>query len=194
MWVYEEEIEGRKLTEIINTDHVNVKYLPDVKLPGNVVAIPDLAEAVKGATIIVFVLPHQVRRAAGRETGIAALTRHGPGLQFLHRLLPTIKANLHPRARAISLIKVRVAQHHPRAAQTPSLTLALVRASTLTTRGSSLSATLSATASASRPPSSWAPTWRARSPRTSSRRPQSGARARRRVSSTPASSKPCTST
>lgn len=25
MWVYEEEIEGRKLTEIINTDHENVK-------------------------------------------------------------------------------------------------------------------------------------------------------------------------
>ena len=25
MWVYEEEVEGRKLTEIINTDHENVK-------------------------------------------------------------------------------------------------------------------------------------------------------------------------
>ena len=28
MWVFEEEVEGRKLTEIINTDHENVKYLP----------------------------------------------------------------------------------------------------------------------------------------------------------------------
>ena len=27
MWVYEEEVEGRKLTEIINTDHENVKYV-----------------------------------------------------------------------------------------------------------------------------------------------------------------------
>jgi len=29
MWVYEEMIEGKKLTEIINETHVNVKYLPD---------------------------------------------------------------------------------------------------------------------------------------------------------------------
>ena len=28
MWVFEEEVDGRKLTEIINTDHENVKYLP----------------------------------------------------------------------------------------------------------------------------------------------------------------------
>ena len=28
MWVYEEMVEGQKLTEIINTKHVNVKYLP----------------------------------------------------------------------------------------------------------------------------------------------------------------------
>ena len=28
MWVFEEEVNGRKLTEIINTDHENVKYLP----------------------------------------------------------------------------------------------------------------------------------------------------------------------
>ena len=33
MWVFEEEIEGRKLTEIINTEHENVKYLPEIKLP-----------------------------------------------------------------------------------------------------------------------------------------------------------------
>ncbi|XP_051949446.1 glycerol-3-phosphate dehydrogenase [NAD(+)], cytoplasmic-like isoform X2 [Xyrauchen texanus] len=36
MWVYEEMIDGRKLTEIINTDHENVKYLPGHKLPKNV--------------------------------------------------------------------------------------------------------------------------------------------------------------
>merc|ERR1712109_412857 len=28
MWVFEEEVNGRKLTEIINTEHENVKYLP----------------------------------------------------------------------------------------------------------------------------------------------------------------------
>lgn len=38
MWVYEEIIEGKKLTEIINETHENVKYLPGHKLPSNVVS------------------------------------------------------------------------------------------------------------------------------------------------------------
>ena len=38
MYVYEEVIEGQKLTEIINTKHENVKYLPGHKLPDNVVS------------------------------------------------------------------------------------------------------------------------------------------------------------
>ncbi|KEI37033.1 uncharacterized protein L969DRAFT_53846 [Mixia osmundae IAM 14324] len=59
MYVHEEEINGRKLTEIINEEHENVKYLPGIKLPDNVQAIPDLAEAVDGATALIFVLPHQ---------------------------------------------------------------------------------------------------------------------------------------
>lgn len=40
MWVFEEMVDGRKLTEIINTDHENVKYLPGHKLPPNVVSPP----------------------------------------------------------------------------------------------------------------------------------------------------------
>lgn len=40
MWVFEELIGGKKLTEIINTDHENVKYLPGHKLPANVVRGP----------------------------------------------------------------------------------------------------------------------------------------------------------
>ena len=59
MYVYEEMINGRKLTEIINQDHENVKYLPGHKLPTNVVAIPDVVEAAQDADIIIFVLPHQ---------------------------------------------------------------------------------------------------------------------------------------
>ncbi|KAF7657343.1 hypothetical protein LDENG_00028790 [Lucifuga dentata] len=59
MWVYEEMIDGKKLTEIINTEHVNVKYLPGHKLPRNVEAVPEITEAVKGAKILVFVIPHQ---------------------------------------------------------------------------------------------------------------------------------------
>lgn len=48
------------LTEVINADHENVKYLPGVKLPPNVVAEGDLARAVRDATVLIFVLPHQV--------------------------------------------------------------------------------------------------------------------------------------
>lgn len=39
MYVYEEMINGKKLTEIINEQHENVKYLPGHKLPENVVSI-----------------------------------------------------------------------------------------------------------------------------------------------------------
>lgn len=60
MWVFEEEWEdGRKLTDVINREHENPKYLPGVCLPDNVVALPDLEEAARDASIIVFVLPHQ---------------------------------------------------------------------------------------------------------------------------------------
>lgn len=59
MWVFEEEVEGRKLTDIINQDHVNPKYLPGVELPRNVRAVPDVGEAAAGANVLVFVLPHQ---------------------------------------------------------------------------------------------------------------------------------------
>lgn len=38
MYVYEELIEGKKLTEIINTEHENVKYLKGFKLPDNIVS------------------------------------------------------------------------------------------------------------------------------------------------------------
>ncbi|DAZ93337.1 TPA: hypothetical protein N0F65_010803 [Lagenidium giganteum] len=48
MWVFEEEVNGRKLTEIINTEHENVKYLPGYKLPENIIAVPDLLDAEQG--------------------------------------------------------------------------------------------------------------------------------------------------
>ncbi|XP_074094430.1 glycerol-3-phosphate dehydrogenase [NAD(+)], cytoplasmic-like isoform X2 [Cotesia typhae] len=62
MYVYEEMIDGKKLTEIINTQHENVKYLPGHKLPPNVVAVPDVVEAAKDADILIFVIPHQFIR------------------------------------------------------------------------------------------------------------------------------------
>ncbi|XP_048728352.1 glycerol-3-phosphate dehydrogenase [NAD(+)], cytoplasmic-like [Ostrea edulis] len=83
MYMYEEMIDGRKLTEIVNTDHENVKYLPGIKLPENVVAIPDLLEATTGADILVFVLPHQ----------------------YVKKICSTLKGNIKSNAVAVSLIK-----------------------------------------------------------------------------------------
>ncbi|XP_048474920.1 glycerol-3-phosphate dehydrogenase 1-like protein [Rhincodon typus] len=62
MWVFEEIVNGRKLTEIINTEHENVKYLPGCKLPASVVAVPGLLDAARDADILVFVMPHQFIR------------------------------------------------------------------------------------------------------------------------------------
>ena len=49
----------RKLSEIINERHENVRYLPGVGLPENVVAEPDLLRAAHHADVIIFCLPHQ---------------------------------------------------------------------------------------------------------------------------------------
>jgi len=39
MYVYEEIVDGRKLTEIINTTHMNAKYMPNFELPPNIVGV-----------------------------------------------------------------------------------------------------------------------------------------------------------
>ncbi|XP_033324032.1 glycerol-3-phosphate dehydrogenase 1 isoform X1 [Megalopta genalis] len=83
MYVYEEIINGRKLTEIINETHENVKYLPGHQLPPNVVAVPDLVEAAKDADILIFVIPHQ----------------------FIQRICKTLLGNIKPTAVGLSLIK-----------------------------------------------------------------------------------------
>ncbi|XP_074652039.1 glycerol-3-phosphate dehydrogenase [NAD(+)], cytoplasmic-like isoform X2 [Tubulanus polymorphus] len=83
MYVYEEMIEGRKLTDIINTDHENLRYLPGIKLPENVIAIPDVTDACKDADILVFVLPHQ----------------------FIRGICQAMKGHIKPNAIGISLIK-----------------------------------------------------------------------------------------
>jgi len=59
MYVYEEMVDGKKLTEVINTTHENVKYLPKHTLPENVVAVPDVVETAADADILLFVIPHQ---------------------------------------------------------------------------------------------------------------------------------------
>lgn len=59
MYVYEEIVNGRKLTEIINEDHENVKYLKGFKLPHNVIAVPDVVETAQDADVLIFVIPHK---------------------------------------------------------------------------------------------------------------------------------------
>jgi len=83
MYVHEEMIEGKKLTEIINETNENVKYLKGAKFTPNVVACPDIADAVKGATMICFCLPHQ----------------------FLKPMVPAIKAAAAPGVKCLSAIK-----------------------------------------------------------------------------------------
>ncbi|KAF5479730.1 hypothetical protein F2P56_000527 [Juglans regia] len=68
MWVYEETLTtGAKLTDVINSINENVKYLPGVKLGKNVVADPDLENAVKDANMLVFVTPHQFMEGICRK-------------------------------------------------------------------------------------------------------------------------------
>jgi len=63
MWMFEEQVEHRgvkrKLSEVFNESKENIKYLPGIQLPQNVVAEPDVKMAVADADILVWVLPHQ---------------------------------------------------------------------------------------------------------------------------------------
>lgn len=54
MYVFEEMIEGKKLTEIINTTHENVKYLPGHKLPENVVSLTFKVTAEHSTNKIIY--------------------------------------------------------------------------------------------------------------------------------------------
>lgn len=83
MWVFEEQVDGRNLTSIINEDHENVRYLPGVKLPNNVRANADIVEVAKDADLLLFNMPHQ----------------------FLPRILSQLKGKIKPTARAISCLK-----------------------------------------------------------------------------------------
>ncbi|KAH7286958.1 hypothetical protein KP509_32G029600 [Ceratopteris richardii] len=84
MWVYEEILpSGEKLTDVINNTHENVKYLPNINLGLNVVADPELHNAVKDATMLIFVTPHQ----------------------FVEGICKRLQGNVRHDAKAISLIK-----------------------------------------------------------------------------------------
>ncbi|GIL57042.1 hypothetical protein Vafri_12308 [Volvox africanus] len=83
MWVYEEDYEGRKLTEVINETHENPKYFPGFDLGVNVKAVPSIVEAAADADLIVFCAPHQ----------------------FMHNICKQLMGKIKPGAAAISLTK-----------------------------------------------------------------------------------------
>lgn len=59
MWVREKIVNGKQLTKVINATHKNERYLPDVRLPSNLVAVGNLKQVVKDATMLIMVTPHQ---------------------------------------------------------------------------------------------------------------------------------------
>ncbi|KAG9006971.1 glycerol-3-phosphate dehydrogenase [Tulasnella sp. JGI-2019a] len=83
MWVREEQVDGRPLTEIINEKHENVKYLTGINIGSNIRAEPDMAKAMEGATALIIVIPHQ----------------------FLKPTLEQMKGKVAPGARICTLIK-----------------------------------------------------------------------------------------
>lgn len=98
MWVFEENVtlakdskhydasvgdKPQKLTEVINTHHENVKYLPDITLPSNLIANPSLVDSVRDSSVLIFNLPHQ----------------------FIHNVCNDLKGHILPFARGISCIK-----------------------------------------------------------------------------------------
>lgn len=83
MWVYEEEVNGEKLTEIINKSHENIRYLPGIKLPRNLVANASITDTVREADILIFNIPHQ----------------------FLPHIVEELKGHIKPGTRAISCLK-----------------------------------------------------------------------------------------
>jgi glycerol-3-phosphate dehydrogenase (NAD+) len=98
MWVYEEEVtlpkdsphydatvgdKPQKLTNVINKYHENVKYLPGIALPPNVVANPSATDAARDASVLVFNLPHQ----------------------FIGNVCKQLRGHILPYARGISCIK-----------------------------------------------------------------------------------------
>ncbi|TRY52806.1 Glycerol-3-phosphate dehydrogenase [NAD(+)] [Cryptosporidium tyzzeri] len=68
LWLYDEQLEsGEYLADVINRDHVNVKYLPDFKLPNNVRAVTDLKEACEDCNLMIFVIPSQFIRSVASQ-------------------------------------------------------------------------------------------------------------------------------
>jgi glycerol-3-phosphate dehydrogenase len=62
------------------------RYLPGVPIPPNVLAVPDIKESAKNATVLIFVIPHQ----------------------FLRKICKDLKGVIKKDCKAISLMKVKM--------------------------------------------------------------------------------------
>ena len=60
----------------INTYHTNRHYLPDVKLPENIVAVKDINEAIQDCDAVLFVVPTKAMRSVAQE--FAKTVKHQP--------------------------------------------------------------------------------------------------------------------
>lgn len=61
MYVFEEIVNGKKLTEIINETHENVKYLPGHKLPPNIVSV---IIYVKENLLVIYIIYSLIKSVA----------------------------------------------------------------------------------------------------------------------------------
>lgn len=77
MWVFEEEVNGEPLSKLINDGHENVKYLPGIKLPDEVVANPSIEEVCAAADILVFVVPHEFVQSICEKISSAPSRKEG---------------------------------------------------------------------------------------------------------------------
>jgi glycerol-3-phosphate dehydrogenase (NAD(P)+) len=72
VWIWARRAE---LTKPINEQHENTRYLPGTELPKNLRATFDMAEALSGANLVVFVAPSHATREVARLA--APLMPHG---------------------------------------------------------------------------------------------------------------------
>ncbi|KAI5149595.1 glycerol-3-phosphate dehydrogenase (NAD+) [Enteropsectra breve] len=57
LWTHEEEVNGEKISEMINNRHINEKYLPGITLPLNIVS--RTSTDISDCDVLVFCVPHQ---------------------------------------------------------------------------------------------------------------------------------------
>ncbi|CAD2091412.1 glycerol-3-phosphate dehydrogenase, putative [Plasmodium vinckei lentum] len=94
MYVNEEIADNEKLSDIINKTKENVKYMKGMKLPNNIVAIPDIDKVIEDADLLIFVVPHQYL-----ETTLSEIMKN---------------KNLKSTAKAISLMKgIKICDYKP---------------------------------------------------------------------------------